>query len=206
MSSSASESFPSARGGIEIATVEDLHDYASKTGTKISLTTLGPGYRAVARAADDDSVILGYVEGFIRPGGKILHVDKMEMFRPTLKRTQKSNPTIFTPSVSARVGLLLGLLAFLHGKEKGCIDAEFLAIDDEPFQHKRLVRYFTKHGFVKYRYVGDDVQNIPDRLIWGGRGALMGAKIEKVLPLWTKQLFRNYDFTNDADVKSVQQK
>jgi hypothetical protein len=77
----------------------------------------------------------------------------------------------------------------LHGKESNCSIAEFLAIDDEAFQHKRLVRFFKRAGFEKIRYVGDDIRNIPDRLIWGGCGTLMMCDIENILKRWTRLLF-----------------
>ena len=51
-----------------LATEEQVTQYASSVGIKLSLTTLGPGYRALARASHDESQILGYCEGFIRPG------------------------------------------------------------------------------------------------------------------------------------------
>mmetsp|Transcript_18610 Transcript_18610/g.27423 ORF Transcript_18610/g.27423 Transcript_18610/m.27423 type:complete len:239 (+) Transcript_18610:34-750(+) len=184
--SMSSSELPSA----EAVTMDDVYKYGSERGTTLSLSTLGPGYRAVARASHDESLVLGYIEGFVRPGGKILHVDKMEVFRPSLKKAQHQNPTVFTGEVSAKVGMALGLLVFLHAKQQGCKDAEFLAIDDEAFQHKRLVRYFTRNGFTVYRYVGDDFKDVPDRLVWGGCGTLMGGTITHLISLWTDNLFR----------------
>ena len=74
------------------------------------------------------------------------------------------------------------------GLEAGCTEAEFLAIDDEDFQHKRLVRYYKNSGFNIIKYIGDDFQDIPARMVWGGCGTLMRAKIADLMPLWT-QLF-----------------
>ena len=76
------------------------------------------------------------------------------------------------------------------GHEKGCSVAEFLAIDDEEFQHKRLVRFFKRAGFNPIRYVGDDLASVPDRLVWGGCGTLMNEKIESLLLGWNKVMFR----------------
>jgi hypothetical protein len=78
----------------------------------------------------------------------------------------------------------------LFGKEKNCQVAEFLAIDDNDFQQKRLVRYFKRMGFNKIRYVGEDISNIPDRLVWGGCGTLMNQTIENLLTKWTKIIFK----------------
>ncbi len=46
----------------------ELDEYAKSVGVKITFSTLGPGYRAVARAEFDPEQILGYCEGFVRPG------------------------------------------------------------------------------------------------------------------------------------------
>lgn len=173
-----------------LATRDEIIKYAESVGVALSLSTLGPGYRAVARASHDPKQILGYCEGFIRPAGKILHVDKLEVWKKALERAKKENPVGFQNGGQVfGVSLLLGYITMLHGKENNCSIAEFLAIDDEDFQHKRLVRFFKRAGFVKIRYVGDDIRNIPDRLIWGGCGTLMNCNIESILKRWTVVLF-----------------
>jgi len=165
---------------------QQLLDYADRQGLVVSLTTLGPGYRAIARAKHNTTKIIGYVEGFIRPTGQILHLDKMEVFKPMVKAARQENPqefkgggTVFGP------GLILGYLCLLHGIEQGCQTAEFLAIDDQEFQHKRLVRFYRNSGFEYVKYVGDDWASIPDRLVWGGCGTLLRQSIPNLLGKWT---------------------
>lgn len=176
---------------INVATSEQLAEYAESVGVTLSLSTLGPGYRAVARASHDPSQILGYCEGFIRPSGKILHVDKLEVWKKALERAKKENPVGFQNGGQVfGVSLLLGYITMLYGKENNCSTAEFLAIDDEDFQHKRLVRFFKRAGFESIRYVGDDVRSIPDRLVWGGCGTLMMCDIENILEKWNEILFK----------------
>jgi hypothetical protein len=68
--------------------------------------------------------------------------------------------------------------------------AEFLAIDDEDFQHRRLVRYYKRGGFEIIKYVGEAWNDIPDRLVWGGCGTLMAKEVEALLILWTRILQR----------------
>jgi hypothetical protein len=121
-------------------TRERLEEYASQQGIVLSLSTLGPGYRALARAKHNTTLILGYVEGFVRPTGNILHLDKMQVFAKIVQQARSENPdefkgggTIFGP------GLLVGYLCLLFGAQQGCRVAEFLAIDDADFQHKRYV-------------------------------------------------------------------
>jgi hypothetical protein len=174
-------------------TRKELVDYADRQGVIVSLTTLGPGYRAMARAKHNSSQILGYVEGFIRPTGNLLHLDKMEVFKKMVQQARKENPDEFKGGGTILgVGLLLGYLCLLHGQEEGqCEDAEFLAIDDEDFQHKRLVRFYKQAGFKFIKYVGDDFQNIPDRMVWGGCGTLLRAKIPDLLQSWTSLMVRS---------------
>jgi hypothetical protein len=175
-------------------TRERLEEYASRQGVVLSLTTLGPGYRALARSKHNTTQIMGYVEGFVRPGNKLLHLDKMEVFRKIIKTARVENPDEFKGGGTILgVGLLLGYLCLLHGQEQGCSIAEFLAIDDEDFQHKRLVRYYTSSGFDVIKYVGDDFRDIPDRMVWGGCGTLLRQEIPFLLNKWTRLMERSID-------------
>ena len=85
----------------------------------------------MARAKHNETLIIGYVEGFVRPSGQILHLDKMEVFKSMVKRAREEEPDIDFGGVSFAIGLVLGYRCLLHGIEKGCTTAEFLAIDDE---------------------------------------------------------------------------
>ena len=164
----------------------DLDAYAATQGVSISITTLGPAYRAVARSTHNDTQILGYVEGFLRPTGNLLHLDKMEVFRVAVKRARRENPDFTGGGTVLGVGLLLGYRCLLHGQLAGkCHTAEFLAIDDEDFQHKRLVRYYKQAGFEVIKYVGEGFQDVPDRLVWGGCGTLLRKDIVTLLSFWT---------------------
>jgi hypothetical protein len=170
-----------------IWTEQQLMEYASKEGVVLSLTTLGPGYRAVVRAKHNETIILGYCEGFLRPGGKVLHLDKMEVFKKTVKLTAKQNPDEFRGGGTLLgVGQLMGYLCLLHGKSNGYTVGEFLAIDDEDKQHRKLVQYYKRSGFKIIKYVGDGAGDIPDRLVWGGRGTLMRESIDTLLTSWTR--------------------
>ena len=172
-----------------IWTREQLFEYASKEGVILSLSTLGPGYRAVARAKHNETNILGYCEGFLRPGGTVLHLDKMEVFKKMIQKASMENPGGFRGGGTLLgVGQLLGYLCLLYGKENGCRTGEFLAIDDEGKQHRKLVQYYKRSGFKIIKYVGDGFGDIPDRLLWGGRGTLMREDIDTLLESWTRVL------------------
>lgn len=168
----------------------ELMDFASKQGVVLSLSTLGPGYRAIARAKHNDSLILGYVEGFLRPGGNILHLDKMEVFGKMVKKARSENPEEFLHRGGTvfGVGLLMGYICLLYGKDNGYTVGEFLAIDDEEKQHRKLVQFYKRSGFEIIRYVGDGVGDIPDRMLWGGCGTLMRQDIDTLLQRWTQLL------------------
>ena len=168
-----------------------LDTFASQQGVVLSLTTLGPGFRGIARSKHNETQILGYVEGFVRPSNTILHLDKMEVFRKMVTAARKENPDEFKGGGSVfGVGLLVGYLCLLHGMEQGCSVAEFLAIDDEDYQHKRLVRYYKNAGFKVIKYVGDDWRDVPDRLVWGGCGTLLRQDMDPLLDKWTRILTR----------------
>lgn len=171
-------------------TMEDLEEQIAQSGFVVSFSTFGPGYRAVARAQFNESLVLGYVEGFVRPAGKILHLDKMEVSKPMIEKARREggDSTFDFGGFGAAIGMLLGYRCFLHGLEKGCSIAEFLAIDDEEFQHKRLVKYYKQFGFKIVKYVGEDVQDIPDRLVWGGCGTLMREEIPILMKKFTRLL------------------
>ena len=173
-------------------TLEQLEQYASSEtiNVVISFSTIGPLYRAVARAKHDESIVLGYVEGFLRPTQpKILHLDKMEIFQPVLEKVRRTHPnTLQFGGINIGLGLLMGYRCLLYAAEPAQGSrtiAEFLAIDDEDFQHKRLVRYYRYAGFKIVKYVGEDAKDIPDRLVWGGCGTLMTQDIPTLMAKWT---------------------
>jgi hypothetical protein len=97
-------------------------------------------------------------------------------------------PILHLGGISFGVGLLMGYQCLLYGKARGCTTAEFLAIDDAPKQHKRLVKYYQRVGFRIVKYVGDDWKDVPDRLVWGGCGTLMTEDIDVLLEKWSKLL------------------
>ena len=111
-------------------TLEELEEYSEEiAGVIISFTTLGPGYRAVARAKHDESLILGYVEGFVRPAGQILHLDKMEVFKPIVEKAKKQAPDSFDfGGISFGVGLLMGYRCLLHGTSFDAKDGLYLGL------------------------------------------------------------------------------
>jgi len=174
----------------KIISPEEIIEYANKEQVVISLSTLGPGFRAIARPKHNTTQVLGYCSGFIRPGGKILHLDEMRVFKKALTIARDENPEFVGGGTVFGVGLLLGALCFRHGIEQGCEIGEFLAIDDGVSQHTRLVRHYKRLGLNVVRYVGEDIANVPDRLIWGGCGTLMNTNLVDLLGKYNNIFYR----------------
>ena len=176
----------------DIAEIDEITDFASRSGIELKFTTRGPGYRCVAASKSDPENVLGYVDGFVRPTGRILHADKMEIFKSALNSARKSDKGEFDGGGTfLGPGLLIAYVCFLHGRECGCVTAEFLAIDDAEYQHRRLIRYYKMMGFREVRYVGEELRDIPDRLVWGGCGTLMTEDIDFILRKWTRIIRRS---------------
>jgi hypothetical protein len=185
-----------------IWTEEELLKYAVDQGLEITLSTLGPGFRSTVRSLQNRTEILGYVEGFTR--GNILHLDKMEVFKKVVKNTRLHNEKFTGGGTGLGVGLLMGYLCLLQGADAGCRTAEFLAIDDEDFQHKRLVRYYTTAGMDVIKYVGDGFRDIPDRLVWGGCGTLLRKDVDSLLLYWSSILTRSVEKKKAALMDKVE--
>ena len=100
----------------EVWTLEQLEEHALNEGVQLSISTLGPGFRTVARSSSNSSAILGYCEGFVRPSGEILHLDKMEIFKKMVQQVKAENPEFRGGGSTFGVGLLFGYQALLHGK------------------------------------------------------------------------------------------
>jgi len=100
----------------KLASADDIIQFAAETGVDLSLKTLGPGYRAVARAKHNETQIIGYCNGFIRPTGQLLHMDKMEVFKPALQKARAENPDFTSGGTVFGVGLLLGCLCLTYGE------------------------------------------------------------------------------------------
>jgi len=52
--------------------------------------------------------------------------------------------------------------------------------------HARLIRYYSRFGFVPIRHVtGGKLSDLPDMLVWGGVGTRMNANVYEMLERWT---------------------
>merc|ERR1719291_944267 len=76
---------------VTTADIEEITTFATNNGVTLSFSSFGPGYRGVALSKDNPENILGYIEGFIRPTGGILHADKMEIFKGALNTARNDS-------------------------------------------------------------------------------------------------------------------
>ena len=99
-------------------TASEILSYASSQGSVLSISNMGPLFRVVARASHNESIILGYCDGAIRPSGKILHIDSMKVFKPSLEKAAASSNVFKRGGGTVfGIGLLLGCLCLRHGKK-----------------------------------------------------------------------------------------
>lgn len=113
---------------------------------------------------------VGSVNGWsLRPLFRRAHVESLKVNR------------VDQVAVPRCTGRLLSVALCCKARERGCSVAYFLAIDDGPERHRKLLRYFRALGFRSVRRIDDQVG---DRLIWGGCGTLMCAEVDEVLQKW----------------------
>jgi hypothetical protein len=122
------------------------------------------------RRAGDRLVLLGDLKGWALPTVDGLRVDTLQV----AGRGQGE--------ADLGVGPLITAACFAWALEATpCRSARFLAIRDDPRQHRRLVRYFQRLGFEPLRELGSAPLDLPARMVWGGSGLLMRGDCREVL-------------------------
>lgn len=113
----------------------------------------------VARPRPDQSpLLLGELKGWAMPLAAGLQLDTMRVQGPA---TQGVGPLIWAATFAWAL------------EATPCRRARLLAIRDAEQQHRRLVRYFQRLGFMATRELGAAPGDLPLRLVWGGSGLLM---------------------------------
>jgi len=98
-------------------------------------------------------------------------------------------PTVY--GVSLLLGAFIGAYAF----DKGAKSAELLAIQDDDRQHKVLVRHYRRLGLEVIKILNNDIDCVPDRLIWGGEGTLMKCDVQTFLERHKNEIDRLINFS-----------
>lgn len=126
--------------------------------------------------------MLAVTTGFIVPFLGLMHCDTLQIFTRGIKGDDGER----LRGGLLGLGLLIGGATFAYGLASGCHKAEILAINDDDAWHERLVKYYSRFGFVPVVLVkGDKIRDLPHMLVWGGAGTRMDADIEKMLRKWT---------------------
>ena len=169
-------------------TLEQLERWAAERGLLLRLQGGRPlgvlhAIRAgvAQRQADGRLVLLGELKGWAFPTAAGLHLDTLQV-----AGRQAAAP-------DQGVGPLLAATAFAWALEATpCRRARILAIRDDEYQHRRLVRYFRRLGFTPIRELGAGVLDLAPRLVWGGSGLLMDVDCAEGLARSAAQLGRRW--------------
>ncbi|CEM05293.1 unnamed protein product [Vitrella brassicaformis CCMP3155] len=141
--------------------------------------------RGTPRGLVDDENLIGYVDGFLdKVLLDVVHLDKVEIRHPA-QQTLSPNAGRWTVGSLYGLGFLLGGYVVLQAHQRGIKKAELLAIYDDPHMHDVLVRLYGRLGYHVVREVGEDLKDIPDRLVWGGIGTRMDADIDSLVRNFT---------------------
>ena len=94
----------------------------------------------------------------------------------------------------------MGSWALAWALEKGCKNAELLAVNDEDRMHAILIRLYEGFGFDIVKEVGDESSSIPDRLVWGAAGTLMKLNLNSFFSEWTPKFYALWE---EAKIKRL---
>jgi hypothetical protein len=177
--------------------VADITNFAYLFGISIRIIENPISLRLEAYSTDETESI-GYLSAFIRPiPFKLLQLDTIQVKnrRQTLG-FRKSNWNIDGSTIT----FIMGSIALRWAYEKGCTQAELLAVKDSDKMHRILVRLYQNFGFKIIREVGDDsdIRTVSDRLLWGAVGTLMQLDIKAFLQEWTPKFRLDYQEKKDS--------
>lgn len=148
---------------------EDVRIAAAQRGIAIANNGAGPFLKL--EATGEDGRVAGFLTAALLPGHR-LHVESYKA------RPRNADGALLRLSP----GMLLFIAAIAIGFERGCDKVFGLAIDDGPQQHARLVAYLRRFGGEPIRRVGESkISDIPDRLIYGGRGTIIRGDVKSML-------------------------
>ena len=170
----------------ESVTFDQVKEAARKNGILLQLQSVGlPGFiwfRAVAEK-ERDGQVLGVVIGWQVPFTSLVHFDSLRV-KPQKEQAEESKSLM-------GIGLYLAAAAFAWAVDNNFATGELLAIDDDFYTHKRLVKYYQRYGFKVVRYVGNNgLRDLADLLVWGGAGTLMSGDMHVLNKRWSRAIRR----------------
>lgn len=174
--------------------VPDLVQYANLFGLNINIIDNPIYLRLEAVPIDNPSECVGFLTAFIRPVPfKLLQLDTIQV--KNRRQTLGFRRNNWAPDGST-ITFIMGSIALRWAHDKGCANAELLAVKDSEKMHRILVRLYENFGFQKIREVGDledaSMQTVSDRLVWGAVGTLMKIDIRTFLNEWTPKFAQSF--------------
>ena len=189
-------------------TREELERIAKRKGLRLTTTRVGPFFKITARKIDamgrfegeegvredDDMSVIATHDGFIAPFPfNILHLDTMRVYNSRINSQCTEEERKMLKSTFG-VSILLGCESLRLGRDAGCTKAELLSIDDGNEYAPKLVKYYERIGFKIIRKVGDGLNtDLPDMLVWGGKGTRMNGDVNELLEKWSNVLRKATD-------------
>ena len=189
-------------------TREELERIAKRKGLRLTTTRVGPFFKITARKIDamgrfegeeavredDDMSVIATHDGFIAPFPfNILHLDTMRVYNSRINSQCTEEERKMLKSTFG-VSILLGCESLRLGRDAGCTKAELLSIDDGNEYAPKLVKYYERIGFKIIRKVGDGSStDLPDMLVWGGKGTRMNGDVNELLEKWSNVLRKATD-------------
>jgi hypothetical protein len=168
-------------------TIAEIDEYAKICGLRIKCTENALSLRLDAFPLNDDINAIGYLTAFIRPIPLgLLQLDTIQVKNRRQNLGFKRELwTVDGPGIS----FIMGSYALRWASDKGCNEAELLAVNDSERMEAILVKLYESFGLKIIRKVGDDLASVPDRLLWGAVGTLMKLDINKFFSEWTPKFY-----------------
>lgn len=147
-------------------TVQQVAEAACERGMELKDESMGPVLTLDLYREGD---LQAYISGAVLPK-KRLHIE-------AYKALSRENGALL--DVSPGMLVFIGALAF--GAAHGCTEVYGLAINDEPKQHERLLRYLKRFGGIEVKKISMRLKDVPNRLLYGGVGMIVKGDIAAML-------------------------
>ncbi|KAI0566812.1 hypothetical protein FGB62_6g321 [Gracilaria domingensis] len=112
---------------------------------------------------------LANISGFLLPNR--LHI---ESYRTLQTQTRRG-------LLDVSPGMIVFIAALAMAKQNGVEWVYGLAIEDDPQQHRRLLRYLKRFGGQHVMKVRDDLSSVPARIFYGGFGTIIRGQVDQML-------------------------
>ena len=195
----------------EPVTLAEVEEAARRLGCELRTSATGPAYRVellwtkgrelpsppVQTLGYNDDVppppeLLGYSDGFTQPTG-ITHLETIEIrkFTGFWARRKERGALRYAAARRLKPGLLVSMGTACWIRERAAFSnarAQLLCVRDDERQHRSLVRYYRRLGFIPLREVGSDLKSLADRVLWGAEGTLMEIDIDAMRRLYAPSI------------------